>query len=207
MIGSTVFRGVCLFAAAAAFAASAVTTALAPSAPFAGVAPPALFASLPTLIDLIAGARLGIWYATSISSTTGDSRPPVADIVSRYCMKRAGGLVTCTKDVAGASSLQFDHPVLSGSCTFPLRVAIVSPVSFGSDPRRWILPNRMICDASSTGLVNVPVSANPLLIDAIPPTFAIPRSTRPSFVESIDSTCCGSTFASTTVSSAAGSTW
>ena len=49
-----------------------------------------------------------------------------------------------------------DHllqPMLVGSETLPLRVCTFNAVFCGSDPWRRILPNRLTCDASSTGLV------------------------------------------------------
>src|SRR5687768_632689 len=59
------------------------------------------------LIDLICGGRLGNWYATLTSSTTGDTFPPsAATKVSRYWRNRAAGDATLMNSAAGASSLQ-----------------------------------------------------------------------------------------------------
>ena len=48
----------------------------------------------------------------------------------------------------------------------PLRVAIVRVTPCGIEPWRWILPKRLICAASRTGLVKVPSEAKPLLMEA-----------------------------------------
>jgi len=61
-----------------------------------------------------------------------------------------------TNSAAGWSSDHFDQLVSVGSFTLPLRVATFSDVPCGSEPWSWILPNLLICVASSTALVNVP---------------------------------------------------
>src|SRR5439155_12968280 len=112
-----------------------------------------------TLIDLICGGRFGTWYATFTSSITGVVLPALLVNVRRYCRNRAGGDCTCRYSVTGASSVHFDHPFSAASCTLPLRVATVIDVPSATDPCRCILPNRLICVASSTGLVYDPLAA------------------------------------------------
>src|SRR5688572_20581689 len=105
------------------------------------------------------GARFGTWYATSTSPITAVVLPSSLLNVSRYCRNRAAGDVTGTNSVAETSSLHLLHPASSGSARLPLRVATVRADPFGKEPWSCILPNWLIWDASSTGLVYVPVRA------------------------------------------------
>src|SRR4051812_46610502 len=134
-----------------------------PSPPFAPAAAAAAIAAGAgtgcTRIDLICGGRVGTWYATLTSSMTGVVLPALLVKVSRYCRNRAGGDWTCRNSVTGASSVHFDQPFSAASCTLPLRVATVIDVPSATDPCRCTLPNRLICVASSTGLMYVPLVA------------------------------------------------
>src|SRR3569623_2304916 len=101
------------------------------------------------------------------SSTIGVVLPSGLVNVNRYWRNRAGGDVTGRNSVAGVSSDQFDHPFSPASCTLPLRVATVRASPLGRVPCKCTLPNRLICVASRTALVYVPLAANPLLMAAM----------------------------------------
>src|SRR4051812_7997977 len=139
---------------AAAISAAALAAALAVAFGLVAAPDPVIFT------DLICGGRFGIWYETLTSSTTGVSFAPLPLVkVSRYWKNRATGDVIGSHCDAGTSLDHGDQPSSDSSPMLLLRVATVSAVPPGSEPRRCSLPNLLICVASSTGLVNVPLLA------------------------------------------------
>src|SRR5205809_7339861 len=140
----------------------------------------------------------------STSSTTAVCFASSLVKLKRYWRNRADGEVTDANCDAGTGSVHLDHPFSPGSLRFPLRVDIFRLVPAGSEPCNCILPKRLTCWASSTGLVYVPSEAKPVVIAAIPPVLARPKRMRPFDAGRRDMMALGSTLARTTVSSADG---